>query len=247
MKIPDQISGYITLPIKVGSKNKEPVYHVIYLKKHQSKDKANDRTVFAVNLPIDTTYDHIKQLCQSLGNTLPEEFTPIPGTTRAQIVMVDKSSCNRLLSKAKNHTTGNDAIVWPKPEANGSAYYLALNRNKYLDQEGLQEQVDAYMEEFERQEEEKQREVLMMSEQVDEEGFTTVVYSKRKSKEGMAAPVKASDVQPEKKKKKKEKEDFYRFQLREKKKSEMNNLLKRFQSDKEKVKELREKRRFKPY
>ena len=50
-----------------------------------------------------------------------------------------------------------------------------------------------------------------------------------------------------KKKKSKEKKDFYRFQIREQKKQEMNSLLKRFKEDQDKIKDLKEKKRFKPY
>jgi ribosomal RNA-processing protein 7 len=114
----------------------------------------------------------------------------------------------------------------------------------------LQQQVDEYMEAFAEAEEDKLREVHDAQTQVDDDGFTLVVGSKRKSLGGMAALRTSQDPiaeQSAKKKRKKEKSDFYRFQIREQKKQEMNSLLKRFQDDKKKVDELRQKRRFNPY
>ena len=58
---------------------------------------------------------------------------------------------------------------------------------------------------------------------------------------------KAVSEQAQAKMKKKEKQDFYRFQLRERKKEEMNELLRKFKSDQEKVKTMRDKKRFRPY
>ena len=49
-----------------------------------------------------------------------------------------------------------------------------------------------------------------------------------------------------KKKNNKEKEDFYRFQLRERKKAEMNDLLRKFKQDQERIRTMKEKKRFRP-
>lgn len=90
--------------------------------------------------------------------------------------------------------------------------------------------------------------VRSLSGQIDEDGFTMVVSSRRKSRGDVIAPVATSEPENvQTSKKSKEKKDFYRFQIREQKKQEMNGLLKRFKDDQEKIKELREKKRFRPY
>lgn len=242
MTIREQIGGYTTIPIQLGPNG--PL-HVIYVRKHQGRDqgKKDDTTVFAANLPVNTTVQHIKHLANSLGNTLVKEFR-YQGSNRAQIELVDKTSCNRFLSKAK----GRNAIEWPMPEENGSAYYITMNRERYLDQDELANKVDQYMEKFAKAEEKKLEEVRRLAQMVDDDGFTMVVGPKRRSAGGIAAPKVGVEVQQKKKKKKtKEKTDFYRFQLRERKKNEMNDLLRRFQNDKKKVEELRQKKRFRPY
>lgn len=249
MHLPEQISGYFPVPINVSSDD-TPTYHIIYIRKHQSNDKKSEAssTVFVVNLPLDTTTDHLKHLCQSLGGVNAKEFRHTYGH-RWQIELIDKSACNRFLSKAKaqNFESG-EQIEWPSPKMNGTQYYINKNLEKYIDQDDLQARVDEDMEKFSQAEEEKQNELNEMANQIDDDGFTLVVGSKTQDKESIAPPTKEiKDNSSKKRKKNKEKTDFYRFQLREQKKTEMNNLLKRFQDDKQKVKDLREKRRFKPY
>lgn len=234
----EQISGYYPIALKL-----EDSLHYIYIKKHSSKDKSDEgRTVFAVNLPVDADEHKIKQLCQSFGNTILEEFSK--EESRGLIKLVDKTSCNRFINQAKSSKSGQ--VEWPGAQY-GSRVFLALNRTRYVDKSTLKNQVDDYMTEFAEAEEEKQREVEQMSGQVDEDGFIKVVASNRKSTAGIQGPKLLTKEDIDKNKKKKEKQDFYRFQLRQKKKEEMNNLLKRYQNDKEKVRQMRDKRRFKPY
>lgn len=77
----------------------------------------------------------------------------------------------------------------------------------------------------------------------DEDGFITV------TKGGRNAPVRQEEAQ-ERAEKEKEKrkglDDFYRFQTREKRKERAGRLMKEFEEDKEKVRQMKERRgRFK--
>ncbi|KAI9172428.1 Carnitine monooxygenase reductase subunit [Paramyrothecium foliicola] len=82
----------------------------------------------------------------------------------------------------------------------------------------------------------------------DDDGFVTVTRG------GRAAPASRNEAEEARKKmvdkdtqKKSEMKDFYRFQLRERRKQEQAALLKRFEEDKRKVMSMREKRgKFKP-
>ena len=78
-----------------------------------------------------------------------------------------------------------------------------------------------------------------------------MVGPQRKTKAGILGKQKlAATVESEKAKSKmksKEKQDFYRFQIRQRKKEEMNDLLNKFKMDQEKVRVMREKKRFRPY
>ncbi|ANB15234.1 Rrp7p [Sugiyamaella lignohabitans] len=254
LELPDQINGFIPIPLLVreSTSDTEPVYHILYAKKHQthktgSTDNTTDRTIFITNLPVDASHSSIKSLCHFLGNTILESFIPEKNYNRGLVVLVDKASCSRFLTKAKQQ----NPVPWSPQEPTGSEAYYLKNRIKYPDEGELQHEVDTYMEEFAQAEETKRQQVVDKLNLVDEDGFTMVVGSKRKSLAGIATAQKATEQfvaeQSAKKKRKKEKADFYRFQIREQKKTEMNDLLRRFQQDKLKVKELKERKRFKPY
>ncbi|KNC23592.1 hypothetical protein FF38_10474, partial [Lucilia cuprina] len=101
---------------------------------------------------------------------------------------------------------------------------------------------DEYMEAFAEQEEIELEEARAAANYVDEDGFQLVVNKNRKRLADMPAP--ASEP---KKKKSLEKDDFYKFQLRQQRKQEMSDLLKRYQEDKAKVEELKKQKKFRPY
>ena len=107
------------------------------------------------------------------------------------------------------------------------------------------------MKDFDNAEQESIENLQNQASLVDEDGFQLVVGSHRKTKAGILGKQNlASTVESEKAKnkmKKKEKQDFYRFQLRQRKKEEMNELLSKFKSDQEKVRLMKEKKRFRPY
>lgn len=74
----------------------------------------------------------------------------------------------------------------------------------------------------------------------DEDGWTVV------AKGGKTMP-EETGISTKKRKKERELQNFYRFQLKEARKEEIADLRRRFDQDKEKVKALRGKRKFKPY
>lgn len=253
------------------------MYHTLYLRKHQAKRVATsveddeedegDRTVFVANLPILTSFENIKIFCTTVADVLVEDFvkdTNIPNA--GKIILVDKSAANRLIAKSKNLYKLKDRIYWNnsnssnnntigKSSIRGIDRYTAKTLKKYPPHDQLQRMVDLYMLNFAKAEARELQNVRSLADQVDEDGFTLVVSSTRKSAADIRpAPKMTEDeaIQNDpaaggKKKKSKEKKDFYRFQIREQKKQEMNSLLKRFREDQDKIKELKEKKRFKPY
>ena len=133
----------------------------------------------------------------------------------------------------------------------GSQFLLNKYRSRFLDPQELSDSVSQALVQFDEAERESMEQLQQQALLVDEDGFTMVVGSHRKTKAGIMGRQKlASTVEVDKalaKMKKKEKEDFYRFQLREKKKQEMNDLLSKFKQDQERVRLMREKKRFRPY
>lgn len=200
-------------------------------------------------------------------STVDETATKLPKNS-AIVTFVDKASLQLAYTALKKLSSSSSSAAattttattttskqseikqWPiKPM--GSAYYLHAYELQVLDKETLSEQVAKALQDFDRAEKESIEELQQQANMVDEDGFTLVVGSHRKTKAGILGKQKlANTVESEKAKnslKKKEKQDFYRFQLREKKKEEMNDLLSKFKADQEKVRLMREKKRFRPY
>jgi len=85
--------------------------------------------------------------------------------------------------------------------------------------------------------------------QVDDDGFTTVVSTKNKKKSTVVA-----DLDPThrgkgrlKKKKKDVLGDFYSFQSRETKRDRLVKLREQFEDDKNRIAKMKVERKFKPY
>lgn len=166
------------------------------------------------------------------------------------ITFLDKASLQLALSSLRKCSSSKKTTNWPMPTL-GSQYLTSVLKSQVHDPKSLSRAVSSALAAFTRSEQESREELKNQTEIVDEDGFTLVVGSHRKTKAGILSRQKyAQTVALENAKlkiKKKEKEDFYRFQLRERKKAEMNDLLQKFKQDQERIRVMREKRRFRPY
>ncbi|KAH3899571.1 related to Ribosomal RNA-processing protein 7 [Saccharomycodes ludwigii] len=138
-----------------------------------------------------------------------------------------------------------------------------INFYKPLDVEYLKKDINENMKYFEMKEQEAMEKLDQASSIVDEDGFTLVVGKNTKNLnsirrrimnknpltkyETMAGNKIVKKNTTSNNKKDKVKLDFYRFQVRERKKQEINELLKKFKQDQEKIKEMKTQRRFNPY
>eukprot|EP01138_Halocafeteria_seosinensis_P003079 gb/GECG01003147.1/.p1 GENE.gb/GECG01003147.1/~~gb/GECG01003147.1/.p1 ORF type:complete len:339 (+),score=61.14 gb/GECG01003147.1/:1-1017(+) len=111
------------------------------------------------------------------------------------------------------------------------------------DPDTLQAEVDEYMKTFEIKEKESEEEKKRMAQQPDEEGFVTVTSKKRTP---TVADEQSSNMKRKRKRGSLEKPNFYRFQLREQKKSELDALQEKFEEDKAKIARIKAARKFKP-
>lgn len=183
-----------------------------------------------------------------VGNT-DETASKLPKNC-AVVTFIDKSSFQLAFNSLKRLASSGTVSTWPMKEIT-SSYFLNLYKLKILDKEKLSEKVAQALKDFDNAEQESIENLQNQASLVDEDGFQLVVGSHRKTKAGILGKQNlASTVESEKAKnkmKKKEKQDFYRFQLRQRKKEEMNELLSKFKSDQEKVRLMKEKKRFRPY
>lgn len=168
----------------------------------------------------------------------------------AIVTFVDKAAFQLAFTSLKKLSADSKSTNWPMSSL-GSAFLMNKYKARVLDAGALATSVSAALADFNRAEQESMEDLKRQTEIVDEDGFTLVVGSHRKTKAGIMGKQKlAATVELEraqKKMKKKEKEDFYRFQLRERKKEEMNELLTKFKQDQERVRLMKEKKRFRPY
>jgi ribosomal RNA-processing protein 7 len=167
----------------------------------------------------------------------------------AVVLLADEKSVEQVLKAiAKTHKTkkypiwGGDSLPEGKVPPLGSVWLKAHNRLSFPDRDGLQASVDAFSALFARREQEAAEIAKRLRNEPDEDGFVTVTRG------GRAAPASRNEAEEakrkmlEKQEKKKELTNFYRFQLRERKKAEQAELLKRFEDDRRKLEAMRVKR-----
>ncbi|KAI4752731.1 hypothetical protein E4T52_15045 [Aureobasidium sp. EXF-3400] len=165
------------------------------------------------------------------------------------VVFVDAAAAELGLKEVKKAVKSAKEIVWgnevgEKVPALGAARYLSHHALRFPATSVLQASVDAYMTAFADQEASRARALARQRAEPDEDGFVTVT---RGGRMGPARQEEAQEKAELQKEKQKGKEDFYRFQMREKRKEKANELLKGFEEDRKKVEAMKMKRnKFRP-
>lgn len=301
-KIGDYSVLLLTIPPTPAYSNSAT--HTIYLRPHAPKipTESDTRSLFLVNVPVDSTAAHLRTVFTSLiGAGRVEDVTfehekkatpsnetalvaaqknkkrkrgaedvdtdsiDLPqiwdrqlrrsGSTAVVVLVDEKSVAGALKAVRKLHKSGKEKN-WPiwgegvdyKVPALGSARYLAHQKLRYPDASTLQRNVDAYMTAFNAAEEDKARANKKQRNVPDEDGFVTV------SRGGRVGPARREEaervrveMEEKERRKREERGDFYRFQMREKRKEEAGQLVKRFEEDRKRVEGMRERRgKFRP-
>lgn len=130
----------------------------------------------------------------------------------------------------------------------GSAWVASHLRLSRCDKAATQKAVHAFFTVFNRKEKEAAEAAKRLRNEPDEDGFVTVTRGARTAPATRNEAEAARQKMLEKEARKKESmKDFYRFQLRERRKEEQAALMKRFEEDRKKVVAMKEKRaRFRP-
>lgn len=174
-------------------------------------------------------------------------------SSTAVVLLADEKSVQLVLKaisklqKNKKYPTWGNGLSDDVPDLGSEwiASHLQLSR---VDKTATQKAVHAFFTSFNRKEKEAVELAKRLRNEPDEDGFVTVTRG------GRAAPASRNEAEEAKRrmieretKKKSELKDFYRFQMRERRKAEQMALLKRFQDDRRKVDAMREKRgKFRP-
>lgn len=171
----------------------------------------------------------------------------------AVILLADEKSVDLVLKaiikahKAKKFPVWGDGVTEKVPPL-GSHWLRAHNKLSYPPTALLQQSVDAFFSVYNRKEKDANELAKRLRHEPDEDGFVTVTRG------GRAAPARKEEAEEAKRrmlereqKKKDEMGNFYRFQLRERKKAEQAELIKQFDEDRKKVQAMRQKRgKFRP-
>ncbi|KAI9018630.1 ribosomal RNA-processing protein 7-domain-containing protein [Phycomyces nitens] len=294
----DTFFGFTILPVLVA----ENCRHYMYMKKHESRTATEllpkDRSLFVLNLPVDTTDDHLRQIFSDAGIIKriiyhdgvaadaaydsdcsdEEEFGAEQAPVEKKTSKKSKKRKNEEKEEAPMelrrvlHTGSSAHIVFAHSKMLETAFNTARDRvwtagekanvqslgfERYMlrfavsrpDPAMLQRKVDSFMMKFKANEYEKERLALERMNQMDDDGFVVVTRNKKvKTSDGntSVSTFKGESFDASKVKKK-ELENFYRFQLREKKQNELVELRKKFEEDKEKIALLKQSRKFKPF
>ncbi|SCU96501.1 LADA_0H01266g1_1 [Lachancea dasiensis] len=182
----------------------------------------------------------------------PEEKRFTPRNT-ALLQFVDSASLENAWSSLRKYSQLSEPSKLANWTFESPSMTTFVNFYKPLDSEYLKEDIYSHMALFEQREQQAQEEV--QSSIVDEDGFTLVVGKNTKNLNSIRKKILNKNpllkhekvVKPPTMVDKKAKQDFYRFQIREKKKQEISELLKKFKQDQEKIKEMKSKKKFNPY
>ncbi|KAI1446314.1 ribosomal RNA-processing protein 7-domain-containing protein [Annulohypoxylon stygium] len=171
----------------------------------------------------------------------------------AVALFADEKGVDLVLKAAKKLKKPKDFPVWgegvgDKAPPLGSQWLKAHNTMTYPGNDIVQATMDIYFTVFNRKEREAAQLAKRLRNEPDEDGFVTVTRG------GRATPARRDEAEEAKQKmmdkqqkKKDDMTDFYRFQMREKRKAEQIETLKKFEEDKKRVQAMKEKRgKFRP-
>ncbi|KAI0964759.1 ribosomal RNA-processing protein 7-domain-containing protein [Xylaria arbuscula] len=168
-------------------------------------------------------------------------------------LLADEKSVDLVLKAVKKLEKTEKYPVWGEGlksdvPALGAQWLKTHNKLSYPGNDVVQAVVDAYFTVFNRKEEEAHQLAKRLRNEPDEDGFVMVTRG------GRSAPARRDEAEEAKQKmlereqtKKDKTQNFYRFQMREKRKVEHLELLKKFDEDRKKVQAMKEKRgKFRP-
>ncbi|KAK2796848.1 hypothetical protein FQN50_009409 [Emmonsiellopsis sp. PD_5] len=181
--------------------------------------------------------------------TLPQTWDrPLHASgSHAIVVFVDRPSMEASLKAIKKAAKNKTKIIWGQGVEDegrvpplGIQRYKTHNKLQYPSRAELLWTVSDYMTLFGQVEEARMREAARGAEEVDEDGFVTVTRGARVN--NVAREEELRELLERQRERNKGLGDFYRFQMREKRKERQGELVRRFEEDKRKVEEMRRRR-----
>jgi ribosomal RNA-processing protein 7 len=167
-----------------------------------------------------------------------------PSGSHVVVVFVDRPSMEASLKAAKRAAKLGRTIVWgegieERVAPLGLRRYEMHHALRYPLRKELLTSVDLYMSAYGRMEEARSREEAKERQMPDEDGFVTVTKGARG---GVVRKEDAQALAEKQKQKDRGIDNFYRFQMRERRKEQQGELMRKFEEDKKRVQEMRNRK-----
>lgn len=258
----ESIKGFIVLPLPLSKAG--DVKHYIYVKEHVEKSqKGGALFVGNIDYSLDLSHENLDQFLRSLFQrfgdiesiAISESDSHGSRLSRfSHINFAKKSSCKLALAASNEDLesalkdTAKSLGLFRVPKLLGNEQIRQSFQWTCCNVSELKEKVDSYMEDFDRQEREKNDLEAEQEGKPDEDGFVTVrARGKRKAADETAISTEQDSVKRKRKNKTSELKNFYRFQIREEKMKQLDHLRRKFDEDKQKVARMKANRNFKPF
>ncbi|KAF2713599.1 hypothetical protein K504DRAFT_398935 [Pleomassaria siparia CBS 279.74] len=160
----------------------------------------------------------------------------------AVIIFVDERSCKGAWKEIQKCIKEGRDVSWVEGEGLGLQRYTTHNTLIYPSKANLQSSINAYLTQFNRAEIARNRVRAKQRSVPDEDGFITVVRGGRTGPARLEEAERHKVELEERRKKNGVKDDFYRFQTREKRKEAEGELRRKFEVDRRRVEEMRARR-----
>lgn len=237
---------FLVLPLRFSTPNIS--YHKLFIKEHCVRindiSKPLGQTLFVLNVPPYITEDNLKNAFSLAGDIqqvifdfTDNNFAKNDGFKRAYIVFKTREILLKALKLTYLNVLPSEEIV----KKIGVGKWIQDYNDTVKSPEELQKQIDDFMKTYDEYERSSKTNF------VDDEGWTVVTKSSRKPgfsrKESV---INKLDDKSMKKMKKKELKNFYTFQIRESHMKNIAELRKNYEEAKNKVRLMKEARKFKP-
>jgi len=228
--------------------------HQLFFKEHsirnQEPEYPKGKTLFVLNIPPYATTESVK-------NAFTDCCGPVKSVTFVQssnlefktaYIVFTKDISLKVASRLNEKCTLT-LNTSKSPLITGIEKWCKQYNDSIIDESKVKEVIDKCLIEYDNKKEEEMEEDEIKGE-VDSKGWTTITSKKKRGK--FATTRKESTIQKiqtkeDSKKHKKTLLNFYTFQIRESKKEHLAELRKKFELDKKKLEQIKQKRIFKPF
>ncbi|CAH1391094.1 unnamed protein product [Nezara viridula] len=244
--------------------------HYILMKEHfvrsKCQEKPPDKTLFIVGVPPFVTEELFSGMFSQFGTVKAVFFhsEPNPGLPLMNVskFFVDYPEVKeykvayvvfenaRSVEKVLSIDADEKLILLGEEETSpfGLHRWCKEYNRKLINPADIKDEIDNYMEEYDKKVEEEEMRLKEITAEPDEEGWITVTKKGRNPGFARKESVHKNIMKKEKLKvKKKQLLNFYRFQIKESKMNQLVQLREKFEEDKKKIEQMKKSRTFKPF